>query len=189
MNERAPKHHEQHEHKTQAVSEQQEALRKSIEKKAEQASHEHAEKIEGIRSAIEAEAESKHEHTAKKHTEKSRETEQPTFVNRELKNMAYQRTLRRTQNKLPAPSRALSKFMHQPAVEAVSDVASKTIARPSGLLLGGISAFIGSSVFLWTARYYGYEYNFLLFILFFAGGFFLGLLVELGLHLANRKSK
>lgn len=188
MSERVRSHHEKQEQHPSHHSEQQEALKKSIEKKAEQSTHEHAENIENIRSAVESEAEAKHEHTAKKNTERKQETEQPTFVNRELKSMAYQRTLRRTQNKLPAPSRALSKVMHQPAIEAVSEVASKTIARPSGVLMGGITAFLGSSIFLWAAKYYGYEYNFLLFALFFIGGFFLGLLVELGLYLAKRRS-
>lgn len=189
MSERLRTQQETHEQHPGQHHEQQESLRKSLEKRAEKATHEHKEKIEEIRSAIETEADSKQEHPVEKHAKKSAETGHPTFVNRELKNIAYQRTLRRTQNKLPLPAKALSKVIHQPAIEAVSEAASKTIARPSGVLMGGIAAFLGSSIFLWAAKYYGFRYNFLLFILFFVGGFFIGLLIELGLHFAQRKSK
>lgn len=166
-----------------------EALKNSLEKKARSSRHEHAENLEKIRSKIDKEAKNKHEHDTRKQEKEKPEKDQPVLVNRELKDMAYRRTLRRTQSKLSAPSRVFSKIIHQPAVEAVSEVAGKTIARPSGILVGGITAFLGSSLFLWIARHYGYEYNFLLFACFFVGGFFIGLFVELGLYMANRKSR
>jgi len=190
MSERLKHRGEHNENQHNDLQEHQEALKDQVEKAAERASHEHAKNIEKIRSTVETEAEAKHEHTAKKKHEKDGpEVERPTFINKELKDLAYQRTLRRTRSKLSAPARVMSKFMHQPTVEAVSEVASKTVARPSGVLMGGIAAFIASSFFLWAARHYGYEYNFLLFALFFVGGFFIGLLVELGLYMADRKSK
>src|SRR5690606_36501416 len=111
------------------------------------------------------------------------------LANRELKDLAYRRTLKRVQSKLPAPARAFSKVIHNPAVEAASELAGKTVARPSGVLAGGVAAFLGSSLFLWVARHYGYEYNYVLFALCFVGGFFVGLLVEFGLRLANRRSR
>ncbi len=187
MSEQLRHHGEKHENLNHDNHEQQEAIRKSVESKAEKSKNEHAENLGEIRSKIETEAKSKKEKS--EHHKDKHESDKPVFVNKELKNLAYQRTLRRTQSKLSAPSRAFSKVIHQPTVENVSEFAGKTIARPSGILMGGISAFIGSSIFLWAARYYGYEYNFLLFALFFVGGFFIGLFVELGLHLANRKTK
>ncbi len=143
------------------------------------AQHEHAERLDEIRKQTETLSKSSKE--SDKHGEKqisSENVEKPIHVNKELKNMAYQRTLRRTRRQLNTPSRLLSKVIHQPVIESVSEVAGKTIARPSGLLTGGIAAFVGSSLFLWISRYYGYEFNFLLFIIFFVGGFFIGLLVE-----------
>ncbi|MDQ3065337.1 MAG: hypothetical protein M3Q36_03660 [bacterium] len=112
--------------------------------------------------------------------------DRPTFINRELKQMSYSRTMNRVRQRLPIVVRPFSKFVHQPIVETVSESIGKTVARPSGILSGGIFAFIGSSVFLWISRHYGYEYNFLLLIILFAGGFLVGLLVELILQLIKK---
>lgn len=186
MSEYAPRHHEQETGKGEDLSRQHEIIKESIEK-AKHSKHEHAEKLEDIRSTIEQKASSSEEvvkHTAE-HAPK--EPEHTLHVNRELKGMAYRRTLARTRRQLPAPSRALSRIVHQPAIEAASEFAAKTAARPSGILAGGIAAFLGSSVFLWIARHYGYEYNFLLFALLFIGGFFIGLLIELVVRLSMRR--
>ncbi len=148
--------------------------------------HEHAENLDNIRKRAEQEATSTQETIGRQPERTDAETEKPLHINRELKNMAYQRTLRRVQHQLPVPSRAFSKVIHNPAVETVSEIAGNTVARPSGVLAGGIAAFIGSSLFLWIARHYGYEYNFLLFALLFVGGFFVGLLTELILRLMTK---
>lgn len=167
----------------------QEVLKKHHEKEAATARHEHAKNLKDIRSKIETEAKTRHEHTDK-HQEHHKDTEeqQPTFINKELKDVAYQRTLKKTQSRLSAPSRLFSKTIHQPAVEAASEIAGKTIARPSGILSGGIFAFLGGSFFLWMAKHYGFQYNFLLFVLLFVSGFFLGLLIELVVHLIKQRS-
>ncbi|MFZ1323576.1 MAG: hypothetical protein WAQ57_00255 [Candidatus Saccharimonadales bacterium] len=190
MAERAPHSPEQsyelgHEHSKRA--------HEALQAKHEQASrtrHEHAERLDDIRKEAEAAATSAHE-THKKHQAEQApaENESSLPINRELKDMAYRRTLKRTQRQLPPVSRTFSKVIHQPAVEAVSDLADHTVARPSGILAGGIAAFLGSSLFLWVTRHYGYEYNFLLFALFFVGGFFVGLLVELGLRFGVRRQR
>lgn len=185
MSEHAPKHHEQHIHKGEDLSRQHEAIKHSIEK-AKHTKHEHAENLDRIRSTIEQKASSS-ETTKQTAEQTKRQPEETLHVNRELKDMAYKRTLAKTRRQLPPPSRALSRIMHQPAIEAVSEFASKTVARPSGILAGGLIAFVGSSIFLWIAHHYGYEYNFLLFALLFAGGFFIGLIIELVLRLGMRR--
>lgn len=111
--------------------------------------------------------------------EKASHEESPLLVTRELKQMSWDRTMVRVRKQLSAPNRVLSKVIHQPAVNAVSEVGAKTVARPSGLLFGGICAFVGSSFFLYFAKHYGFRYNYLMFALFFVGGFFLGLVLEL----------
>lgn len=189
MSEKLRQHHEKHEAGSHEIRRHQEALKDAIEKKAERASHEHAENIAEIRSTIEAAAKAKHEQDEHSRKHEKRENVQPTFINGELKDMAYRRTLKRVQNKLPAPARAFSKVVHNRGVEAVSEVVGKTVARPSGILSGGIFAFLGSSLLLWIARHYGYEYNYFVLVLIFIGGFFVGLLVEMGLRLANRRSR
>jgi hypothetical protein len=82
--------------------------------------------------------------------------------------------------------RTFSKVVHNNTVDTISNVTGATAARPSGLLFGGIFSVVGSLGVLIISRYYGYEYNFLLSILFFIGGFFFGLLVELLLRLFKR---
>ncbi|MDQ3123731.1 MAG: hypothetical protein M3Q14_03565 [bacterium] len=170
-------HHPEQIHSPELSKEQDKEVHKPRHEHHKPVRHEHADQIEVIRAKAEHEAE-KHKTDLEHHTNLSHEAEKPMFINRELKSMAYQRTMKRVRRHLPLPARAFSKVIHQPAVEATSEAIGKTVARPSGVLAGGISAFIGSSIFLWISRHYGYEYNFLLFALLFAGGFFVGLLIE-----------
>jgi hypothetical protein len=81
--------------------------------------------------------------------------------------------------------RGLSKLIHQPAVRAVSEVGAKTVSRPSGLLGGGLLAFLGSSTYLFMTKYIGFRYNYLVFLLLFVGGFVLGLVLELLVRLVR----
>ncbi len=187
MSERLPSQHESHQSNNHELRKHKEALRQSAEKQAEASRHEHAEHIGEIRSKIEATSKSRAEHGHDGQQHENIESRQQGLVSNELKDMAYRRTLKRAQNKLPAPVRAFSKIVHNPTVDAASEITGKTIARPSGVLAGGIFAFLGSSLFLYITKHYGYEYNYLLFALFFVGGFFAGLLLELGLRLSNRK--
>lgn len=120
--------------------------------------------------------------------EKGHTPQSELYVTQELKQQTWNRGITRIRKQLSAPSRAFSKVIHQPVVDSVSRVSEKTVARPSGLLTGAICAFIGSSAFLWIARHYGFTYNYFLFILFFAGGFVVGLVIEALMSLL-RKSK
>ena len=182
------KSHEVHSNH-ESHKEHNEKLKAHVEQRAKNAKHEHEDNIEKIRTNVEKEAHSKHEKSHKKHEKELQESEQQILVNKEIKGIAYKRTLRKTQSKLPPVSRAFSKVIHNPMVDKTSEVAGKTVARPSGILFGGIFSFIGSSLFLWAARHYGYEYNFLLFVIFFAGGFFVGLIIELLIFSIRRKVK
>ncbi|MDB5170855.1 MAG: hypothetical protein JWO35_549 [Candidatus Saccharibacteria bacterium] len=110
---------------------------------------------------------------------------QPKQINRELKNITLKRELNQIQRKLPAPKRALSKIVHQPVIRAVSETAGKTVSRPSGLLGGGLVAFLGTSGYLYLAKHLGFEYNSFVFVALFAGGFVVGLVLELLVHLAT----
>jgi hypothetical protein len=114
----------------------------------------------------------------------------PNVVNTELKNITLNRELVHIRRQLPRPDRALSKVIHQPVIRAVSESASKTVTRPSGLLGGGIVAFIGTSSYVYFTKHIGVSYNYLLFVVFFVSGFALGLLLELALWLTlNRRKK
>lgn len=104
----------------------------------------------------------------------------------DMKSQAYERSLKRIQQRLSGRERALSKVMHNKTVDATSELLGKTIARPSGILGAGSAALIGSSIVLYMAKTYGFEYNFGIFVLLLAGGFALGLVIELGTKLLAR---
>lgn len=148
-----------------------------LEKEAEKATHDHKQSVEKIREKIEKEANSS-ESILKKQMDDNKQTSAPITYRLNLKSHSVKNTIKRVQSKLPPAQKAFSKVIHNQAIDAVSEVGGKTVARPSGLLYGGITSFIFSLVFLYLAKYYGYEYNFFIGILAFVIGFFLGLLIE-----------
>lgn len=96
--------------------------------------------------------------------------------------------MRQIRSKLSKPDKTFSKVIHNKTVESVSEVSSKTIARPSGLLGGGICALLGSAYLLYMTKHYGFEYNYFVFFLLFVGGFFVGMFGELLLRYVFRKT-
>ncbi|MEO5627303.1 MAG: hypothetical protein ABIQ89_00210 [Candidatus Saccharimonadales bacterium] len=119
--------------------------------------------------------------------EKSAPEPSQLYVNKELKQQTWNRTMTRVRKHLSTPNRAFSKVIHQPVVDAASRVGEKTVARPSGLLMGSIFAFLGSCFFLWMSKHYGFRYNYLVFFLLFVGGFGLGIVVEMLAYIVRRK--
>lgn len=103
-----------------------------------------------------------------------------------LKAETYRRTMRHVRHDLRPVDRTFSKIIHNPKVEAISAVAGKTVARPSGILGGGIAALVGSTFLLIIARYYGFTYNYTVFLLLLLGGFVAGILVELAIKAFRR---
>ncbi len=101
------------------------------------------------------------------------------YANKELKKIAYKRWLKRARKQLPFHKKLFSQLVHQSSVEMISELAAETIGRPSGVLGGGILALAGSLAYYYIAKHYGYEYNFLLFVLLLAAGFVVGCLIEL----------
>lgn len=110
-------------------------------------------------------------------------------VHQSLKANAYDRTLHKVQKKMPATTRAFSKVVHNPVIENISDIGAKTVARPSGLLGGGLVAFLGSLVFVYYSKHYGFKYNFLLMIILFVTGYALGSALELLVWLVHTRKQ
>lgn len=98
---------------------------------------------------------------------------------RELKDEAYRRLMGQVRRHLKRPTRSFSKLVHSPVVDSISNVSAKTIARPSGLLGGSIFAFLGSVVLLYSAKHYGFKYNYSFFFVCFVAGFLVGAFIEL----------
>lgn len=136
------------------------------------------------RQEIAKNAKSEKQHDPIEKLEKEREAAHHTpkhgAINHDLKKITLQRELTQIRRKLSAPERTLSKVIHQPVVRAVSEVSGKTISRPSGLLGGGILAFVGSTGYLLLAKNLGFSrYNYVIFLALFAAGFVIGMILEL----------
>ncbi len=110
-------------------------------------------------------------------------------IQRELKAQAYAQTLRKIRSRLPSVERSFSKVIHQPTVEAISEATGKTLARPSGLLGGGLVSLVGSIIALYMSKHYGFRYNFFVYLLLLVVGFCSGVLLELAVRGARSKSK
>jgi hypothetical protein len=110
-------------------------------------------------------------------------------VSRELRQVTLQRELQNIRRNLPRPRRALSQLIHQPAVRMVSEAAGRTVSRPSGLLGGGLTAFIGTTGYLYLAHHIGLTYNYLVFLILLAGGFALGVGLEGLVYLTTRSRR
>lgn len=180
MSEHAPKSHESaHSHENLVSHEHHERAEKQREAAAERA-REHAksaEQVAELRKSAEHHAKSKEDYQADRKEEPT--TDHHLFgTQKKLKEDAYKQTLRATQHKLSKNNRRFSKVVHNDVVNAVSEVGAKTVARPSGILGGSIVAFIGSVVFLYYARHYGFKYNYLVLFMLFVIGFVVGALIE-----------
>lgn len=109
----------------------------------------------------------------------------PQAINQELRDITYRREMRHLRDKESPAERALSHVIHQPVVRAVSAATGSTISRPSGLLGGGLVAFVGSAAYLFITKYAGFRYNYFIVLLLLAAGFVLGLTLEVVVHLAT----
>lgn len=138
-----------------------------------------------------AKAEAEGRDTGAKRTEREapHQTHHQLVMTKELKQDALKKTLRRVQHQLKPSERSFSKFIHQPVVDKVSSVSAETVARPSGVLGGGICALIGSALLLYLARTYGFQYNLFVFVILFVGGFVLGMIIELVLRTLFRRRR
>jgi pyruvate dehydrogenase complex dehydrogenase (E1) component len=134
------------------------------------------ESLEVLQEKVEKAAKSREQTAIDQAENKASESAVP--IGKNLKDNAYKQSLRSAQRQMKPAQRRFSKFIHKRGVEAVSNVSSATVARPSGLLVGGLFSVISSLVILYICRHYGYEYNFFVGLASFAGGFLLGVFVE-----------
>ena len=103
-----------------------------------------------------------------------------------LKQQSAKQAVKRVQDKESATTRALSKVVHQPAIRATSEIAAKTITRPSGLLGGGLAALVGGSAYLYLAYHIGFVYRPTVFLALSLVGFIVGVAIELLIRLVVR---
>ncbi|MDR1969768.1 MAG: hypothetical protein LBQ11_00250 [Candidatus Nomurabacteria bacterium] len=94
------------------------------------------------------------------------------------KQAEYKKTLKSIQKNMNPAERTFSKVIHNPAVEAVSEAAGKTVARPAALLAGSLSALILTTIIYITAKYYGYVLSGSEWIITFVIGWAIGLIID-----------
>lgn len=156
--------------------------------KAEQArkAHEHDTTHQRLETA--REAAEKHAESAKTVSDEATTSELSTaWTHQLLKKDAYKQVLRQAQSKLSKPKKAFSKVIHNKQVESISNVGAQTVARPSGILGGGIGAFSGSLLLFFLSRHYGFTYNYGVVLSLFVGGFFAGLIIEMIVRAIRKK--
>jgi hypothetical protein len=137
---------------------------KHIHENAPEKQEKSPEEIEKIRLHANHEAKSAEQMLNEANQDSKDQDNEPPLITFELKEIAYQRLLTRARRHLPTYSRAMSKIIHQPAVDAVSEAVGKTVGRPSGIIGGGLMALIGTSIYYYLARHYGYSYNSFVFL-------------------------
>jgi hypothetical protein len=167
----------------ESLSEHEKGIKNHHETSAARAKHEHKEQLDKILEKVEREAISSKDTDIEKVSADS----QPEFFTSYVSKAALQNNLARIQQKLSKPEKQFSRFVHNPRIDQISELAGQSVARPSGLLFGGLFAFLVSLAVLIACKYYGYEYNYLLGMAGFAGGFFLGITLELLYRLVPRR--
>ena len=108
------------------------------------------------------------------------------YVSPELKDLAYGRLLRRARKQFNFAERQLSRLIHQPVVETISELGGKTVARPSALLGSGLAGLFGGGIYYLIVKTYGYEYRFSLFLYLLGAGLVAGLVVEAAAKITRR---
>jgi hypothetical protein len=183
-------HHDAHEHlpapEHAAIAQDSEQHHKRVHEAAKSAEHDPLlQSLAAIKHRAEQEATSKHQYDSLDDGDDGPASAHTIGMHRQLKNDAYQHTLQKTRRELSAPDRLLSRVIHQPVIDTASTVAANTVGRPAALFAGGLFALIGSSLLLYVAKHNGFTYNYGIFALCLAGGFALGLVVELLWRLAR----
>lgn len=128
----------------------QEALRKHIDKIAQHAESQH-----------------------KQHHERPHH-----YITKDVKAAVYVHTLKNVQLHLKTSERVFSKIIHNNVVESISEVGSKTIARPGSIIGGGILMIFGGIILYLFAKYYGFYLPLSSLIALYVMGFFAVFIID-----------
>src|SRR5665213_1678621 len=110
-----------------------------------------------------------------------------SLVSADLKKSTFHKEIKHIRRKLTPNERVMSRLIHQPFIRTVSEVSSKTISRPSGLLGGGVVAFLGTSGYLYLTKDIGIKYNYTVFLVLLVLGFIVGLVLEALIRLTRQR--
>jgi hypothetical protein len=147
--------------------------------------------IEQIRKEVEKHSDGSGEKTKraehfKNNVEKS---EHRHYITKKIKSDKYKETLKEIRTQLSKPNQVFSKFIHQPIIESTSEIGAKTIARPSGILSGGVVGLFGSILILFYAKNIGFEIPASAYVVLFLIGYLLGITIEFTYKLILKNHK
>jgi hypothetical protein len=143
-----------------------------------------SDRINEIRSSIQESATSSSE-TIQAVAAPANHNNQLPYHDKKSRAQELDKELNTIRKQLPKSEQVLSRVVHTKSIQTVSNAAEKTVARPQALLWGGLFAVISSAALYMTAKYIGFEYNYLVSILCFVGGYAVGLIVELALRILH----
>lgn len=130
-----------------------EELRTNLEKAGE-APREHLKNVEDARELV-SEAAAEREKTHDKPAVAAPERQRFTFTKAE-RETNFKRTMAAIRKEMSPVEQTFSKIIHNKTIEAVSEVAAVTVARPNAVLSGAVCAFILTLAVYSIARNYGY---------------------------------
>ncbi|MEO8691181.1 MAG: hypothetical protein ABI397_00175 [Candidatus Saccharimonas sp.] len=161
-----------------------EKINENLERSAEteRTSHESEARHEALERASSIEKEARNKPEAETKLEKRRP------ATKHERKASYNKVMDEVKAQLPAPSRAFSNFIHQPAIEKLSDAVGGTIARPNAILAGSVFAFALTLAVYLVARLYGYPLSGSESIASFTLGWVIGIIFDYIRLLVGRRS-
>lgn len=175
-NEKAPRSPERTLHVPSAeVKGHKERLNEQIETNAEKVKNS-SEQVDEARHEIHEHAVLASEMAPPSNELKPHTTPQP--ITRAEKSKSFKTTMHHVRKNLSTPERAMSKVIHQPTIERASEIAGKTIARPSGLIGAATAGLIGLAFIFSIAKYAGFQLSGSEMPLLLLAGLVVGLLSE-----------
>ena len=110
--------------------------------------------------------------------DRDKHDKQPSKPTKADLNANFERTMASIREEMTPTSRVLSKVIHNPTVDKISNVVGSTVARPNLILAGALGTLVVCSVIYLVAKFYGYRLSGSEAIVSFALGWMMGAIVE-----------
>ncbi len=110
--------------------------------------------------------------------DRDKHDKQPSKPTKADLNANFERTMASIREEMTPTSRVLSKVIHNPTVDKISNVVGSTVARPNLILAGALGTLVVCSVIYLVAKFYGYRLSGSEAIVSFALGWMVGAIVE-----------
>ena len=104
-------------------------------------------------------------------------------------NETFNQAMSHVQAQMHRSSRPVSRFIHRPMVEKLSNLAGQTIARPNAILAGGITAFLGVLAIYNYARFAGLSLQGSETLVTFAVGWAIGTVFDIVRRIVGRRGQ